>query len=859
MKNTFLQGIIGFALCVLQGGAMFAQEMNKEEQFRNQVFQKLGISKDAIDIRISSQHQDAKTQTHFVYWQQFYQNKPIHNAVTSSVFSKNKKLKHLGNRIVLNPEKIALAQHDGSGYMQAFESAVQHTEWGESSMKIESQKMHGDTLKAIVSGGFETEHPVEIYPVYVFKDDKLFPAWNVSLPPTSTVDWWQIRLLDGDFTFLEKNNWTIICEHDHKGDHTHQDHAHLENDHHPENTPGYYVFRFPVESPSHGSQSMAVEPWDSLASPAGWHSISATIPVLYTNTRGNNVYAYEDQNASNSPGYAPDGGQDLSFIFPFDITKSVGPNMDINITQLFYANNKAHDLFYRFGFDEQSGNFQQNNFFRGGSQGDAVIAEAMDGGGQNNANFQSPPDGTRGRMQMYPWVQFQNTEFLQVLHPSAVAGSYNAVEAGFGPRAADSIITGQFIVMNDSSSNPTRGCVQTTQDLSGKIVLIDRGDCPFVEKITYAQNAGAAGVIMINNQTTNPFAMGGNPPGPINIPSLMISVQLGNTLKAFSNADSVVGQISDTTGSLLFDSSLDNGVVLHEYGHGVSVRLTGGRFNSGCLSNDEQAGEGWSDFFGLAFLTDTNMTAVDRRGIGTFLINQPTTGQGIRVQPYSTNFSQNSLTYNNIRTLSIPHGVGTVWSAMIWDMYWALVDKHGFNPNMYESSGGNNIAMQLVIDGLKYQPCGPGFVDSRDAILKADSIRYNGENQCLIWETFARRGLGYSADQGSPSSRSDGTQAFDIPAYCENVSTHDFDEDGVLPKVYPNPASGVFTIDFALWEGNIHLEMLSMEGRVVRNYNVNISPNSKMEVDVRNLPAGIYVVKLSDGKGKTHRQKLMLQ
>ncbi len=77
-------------------------------------------------------------------------------------------------------------------------------------------------------------------------------------------------------------------------------------------------------------------------------------------------------------------------------------------------------------------------------------------------------------------------------------------------------------------------------------------------------------------------------------------------------------------------------------------------------------------------------------------------------------------------------------------------------------TGGNNLAMQLVLDGLKLQPCNPTFLDARDAILAADIANNNGVNQCLIWETFARRGLGFSAQVG-------GTEAFDIPDICSQA------------------------------------------------------------------------------------------
>jgi hypothetical protein len=105
---------------------------------------------------------------------------------------------------------------------------------------------------------------------------------------------------------------------------------------------------------------------------------------------------------------------------------------------------------------------------------------------------------------------------------------------------------------------------------------------------------------------------------------------------------------------------------------------------------------------------------------------------------------------------------------MLWEVFWNLVGKHGFNPDPYGdwTTGGNNLAIQLVMDGMKIQPCSPGFVDGRDAILTADVALTGGQNQCEIWAGFAKRGLGFSAKQGESTSRSDGTQAFDTHPNC---------------------------------------------------------------------------------------------
>jgi hypothetical protein len=100
---------------------------------------------------------------------------------------------------------------------------------------------------------------------------------------------------------------------------------------------------------------------------------------------------------------------------------------------------------------------------------------------------------------------------------------------------------------------------------------------------------------------------------------------------------------------------------------------------------------------------------------------------------------------------------------MLWDMTWDMIAKYGFSEDLYSGTKGNNMAMQLVMDGMKLQPCRPGFVDGRDAILLADRINYGGANQELIWKAFAKRGLGFSAKQGSSTSRFDQTEAFDLP------------------------------------------------------------------------------------------------
>ena len=137
---------------------------------------------------------------------------------------------------------------------------------------------------------------------------------------------------------------------------------------------------------------------DTTASPNGW------INDGVTETNGNNVDAHLDLDNNNLPDTPRPQGSGLNnrvFDFPLDLTQAPSTYRDASVTQLFYWCNWMHDKLYQLGFNEASGNFQVDNFGRGGSGNDAVQADAQDGGGTDNANFSTPPDGNAPRMQMY--------------------------------------------------------------------------------------------------------------------------------------------------------------------------------------------------------------------------------------------------------------------------------------------------------------------------------------------------------------------------------------------------------------------------------------------------------------------------
>jgi uncharacterized repeat protein (TIGR01451 family) len=136
---------------------------------------------------------------------------------------------------------------------------------------------------------------------------------------------------------------------------------------------------------------------DTNASPAGWINDGCN------ETLGNNVDAHTDLNDDDAPDLPrPVGSPFRVFDFPLDLTtQAPSAYRSAAVAQLFYVCNWMHDKLYQLGFTEAAGNFQSNNFGRGGLGNDALQADAQDGGGTDNANMSTPSDGFPPRMQMY--------------------------------------------------------------------------------------------------------------------------------------------------------------------------------------------------------------------------------------------------------------------------------------------------------------------------------------------------------------------------------------------------------------------------------------------------------------------------
>lgn len=766
---------------------------------------------DYEDIFVSSEAVSDKGIT-YLYLHQGYKGIPIRNAMMTLILDKNGKVLSDAHNMVTKVRNKVSTMTPSLNPPDAITSSAAHLGIR---LKEKPQLSKRSTEKISTYDLPElSKSPIPAQLKYELVGERLVLVWNLNLDMANSADYWDMNIDAVTGEFVSKHNYTLYCKHHEQTFARHDDcgiktfrkisnNQQSLSDLISGTAAKYNVFKIPAESPKHSGRSIATDDVYPSASPYGWHDTNGVDGSEHTITRGNNVYAYEDKNDDNqSDGNEPNGGQSLVFDFPYNINSDPRQSNHAAVTNLFYICNMMHDITYMAGFNEEFGNFQSKNYTGKADGNDFVQAQAFDGitlheekkdivDGQptkiNNANFSTPSDGGSGRMQMFFWENQGGAVSIDAPEPlKGFISEYGS--AGFGkviPAANEAPITGNLVNYRDGSANPSQGCFGAVNgnEIKGKIALINRGGCDFSHKVFNAQNAGAIGAIVCNVAGVS----GGNGEellgmgaaanaGSVTIPSVFFKKSDCDRIRvALSNGATVTVtfQQRERQGAAFLDGSMDNGIIAHEYAHGISNRLTGGRLNTSCLTNDEQMGEGWSDFFALALTHEPGDKGSDSRGIGTFASAQEISGGGIRRYPYSTDIKINPQTFHSAKGTKRPgtpcngcHALGEIWAGVLWDVYWAFVDKYGYDPDWKNQNSGNFKAMYLVMEGMKIQPCNPGFMDGRNAIIKADEIHFNSAHKCMLWNVFARRGFGFFADGGSKNDRDDGKEDFETLPTC---------------------------------------------------------------------------------------------
>jgi hypothetical protein len=834
-----------------------------EDNKSNFNFQDLDIEELILTDTYYSEHTDL-TQ---VYVNQTFQGIRLFNAI-SSIAVKDDKVFYYANRFLNNISGRINSTSPSFSPASAIQKVATELEL-EGLQNIEELE-HDINRYLFSSSGISSEN-ITVELVYVKEGESLILAWDMTIYAKDNKHWWSARVNAVTNEIVEYNDLILTCtfgeNHNHEA---HTSELYYNNLLTPSNSilvdgSSYNVYPLPLESPNHGPRQIVTEPANSNASPFGWHDDDGILGADYTIARGNNVWAKEDIDGNNSRvSFSPDGTATLNFDFPLDFNLAPSDYQEAAITNLFYLNNMMHDIWFQHGFDESAGNFQKTNYSGQGIGDDFVFADAQDGSGFNNANFGTPPDGANPRMQMFLWSpQGVGVSDRVEIQNGSLAGFYDGVSASFGAQLSSTPLTSNLVLATDSGTDIYDACEAITNPgpLNGSIAVLRRGTCEFGVKVLAVENAGAIAAIVVNNVPGDAIVMGPGVVGDsVSIPSIMLPQDTGEALiAALINGESITASLLGPDLTDFIDGDFDNGIIAHEYGHGISNRLTGGPAAAGCLQNNEQMGEGWSDWFGLMITMTPADLSTDGRGIGTFAVSQSTSGGGIRPARYTTDFTENGFTYDASNTLAQPHGIGFVWATALWDLTWAYIDKYGFDPDLYNGNGGNNKVMKLVIDGLKLQPCSPGFVDGRDALLAADMATTGGVDQCMIWEIFAARGLGFNAQQGGTNIRDDQVEDFTLPpsgdpslANCASLSVDEFSEESI--SIYPNPAQTELSISTSKNLGDVVITLVDINGRVVLETKKEFFDT--IILNTGPLQSGLYILNI-EGVNFSYNEKII--
>lgn len=808
-----------------------------------------------------------------IYFKQIHGGIEVNNAVINVNVNKNNEVIYTGNRFIKNLRNKVNSKEPTMNPVLALQYASMHLDLIET-LEDPIELHHSAEHEYIFGSSGISQEDIPIHLVYQKINDQVILCWEIDIHSKESTDVWNVLVDASSGELIKKYNSTLYCFHDSNKTTKKRggNHKHVNNEISIPDVSvfsnmmegSYTAFSVPIENPLDGSRSTVTDNPFSTPSPFGWHDNDGIEGAEFTFTRGNNVHAYLDEDGNNMPDpVLAEGGSALNFDFPFDIDSEPEDMQEAGLTNMFYMNNYMHDLSYIYGFDEEAGNYQQNNYGNGGEDGDYVRAEGNDGSGIANASFFVSPDGVRGRMTMFLW-ESRGRGKLRVEAPSELAGHIFATgdaegPQGFGPQITTTPLTGELALIDSGGSDPTFACTEVlnANEVNGKIAVVDRGTCDFSLKAYNAQVAGAIGIIVCNTAENLIELAGGDMANEVVIPMVSIRNSSCDTIKNIL-ANGVVSIVENPIDPpSLLSGMFSNGVIAHEYAHGISTRLTGGPAEDDCLRNDEQMGEGWSDFFLLATSAKNGQDGTEARTVGAYLTDDPI---GIRRFPYSTDGGINSQTMQNIKNTTTPHQLGEIWAGVTWDLHWALVDEYGFDPDVTNKESGNAIAMQLIIDGLKMQPCSPGFVDGRDAIIAADLENNGGVNECLIWNVFANRGIGLNADQVDTDDRSDNIQDFDVPTPCVPSSIKDIEEATSYLKVYPNPSNGTFQIHIkSELQANAQISLLSLSGKILIKNEVSLYEGENiLSFSAGQVPSGIYFLGLL-GENMSEFSKVIIE
>ena len=393
---------------------------------------------------------------------------------------------------------------------------------------------------------------------------------------------------------------------------------------------------------------------------------------------------------------------------------SANPDVYPGTVSLFYFNNIEHDYLYSIGFTESMWNFQFDNFGKGGTGGDGIIAEVQDGSGTDNANMGTGDDGNSPRMQMYLFTD----------------GGFRRSDGDFD---WDVIAHEHYHgVSNRSAGKGLTSCLGTP--LVGEAGGMGEGWSDFIassltdddnegEHVTGNQDAGIRRVPYTNYRYSY---------GSINNQNLNVRKNANtDIIGPDGNAGGIPFEVHDI-------GEVWAGVLWDMRELMIVKQKVNNTFPGIFFDGTRRIGSGTNFYVGERLMqsTDANHPINYRQGFAT---DDGTTAP----------FPLPVLPKLNASDIVRPGAVATENAS-------GLYEKRG-GPLATAVAKGARLADKITLRGLQLVACNPSFVDMRNAMIAADREITGGENVAVIWRAFASHGVGVNAT--SPNSGSGGAGA----------------------------------------------------------------------------------------------------
>lgn len=334
-------------------------------------------------------------------------------------------------------------------------------------------------------------------------------------------------------------------------------------------------------------------------------------------------------------------------------------------------------------------------------------------------------------------------QYVIVNSPASIERPYEFSAGSFGGDLSSGVWTADAVFVDDGTADPTLGCEEpiNAAELSGKIALIDRGECDFSLKAKNAEDAGAIAVVVFNHTAgAGTFSMGGADLGDqVTIPAVMLSYEDGQTIRG----ELASGPVNMTIGNFKYEYEIavEDKYLLHAPNSvmpafqaeaagwtitpGADVKNYGTENATGVLLNAtiDFAPIGGSGSQVYSEGGQTDLIEPDSTGLIALTEYTPSEGKGIYTINYTLESDiQDPVAYNDTDNTQF-YLSDNIFMKGRWD----FANNRPFATNSYRSASGTQIEIMSAFT----MPVGVGYmIDSVQFYVStnADNLGVVGNN-----------------------------------------------------------------------------------------------------------------------------------